>query len=270
MSKITRKISEIVDAVPGRTTIAEDRIVKISGKPRPRAVMSPHPGKEMTPSAEESARAAEEFAHLPLVVRWSGNEKARVTVWTDGRGNWFRKGGVAQIRKPAGEERRFEIVLYTGANKRDLTFLQQAVEAARSGKLTQLDWRHITRETASWFDGDDDLYFQYSCSHPYKEPFLHADPSPLVFPCEEPACSKRWHSGDEYFHIADEVQRDLGDYKKYSVTVEKDARKPKSPWTIDIRVDEFTEATPAQTAELISDLNWMAEACRRLNATVEA
>ncbi|WZH38753.1 MAG: hypothetical protein PIR02_08780 [Microbacterium enclense] len=243
-----------------RGTIAADPRIVIEDAPTPVSETRAATVQDAEVVSLRNARLAEdELAHLPVfIVKGTGGRHAKVWRSTDGK--WWRRGGAVRIQRWPEQDgpRAFVVYLHEGANRGDLDMLLGAVERARSGKGLADEWERIEQPWA------DELTFKLTFSSwSYVDPYTHRDPSPRVYPCNEPLCLRKWHE-DGVTHVLDEVRVKLPDMRgQYSVSVTRCLDE--DTWIVDVFTDEFF-GTADDAAEFASHLQWMTAECRKANA----
>jgi hypothetical protein len=208
--------------------------------------------EELTPL---EAEWAEQNLNLPTVV--TIHESRSANNWNDTDEGWFRSAGYI-IASP-GTFDRFKIVLYRGATRADLEWLETAVRLAKRGFFLRHGWNEVV--------GYDRQYaFDWSRSVDLKDyPGMTRVSVPLV-ECTEPACRESIHDGGEtILHEADKIKGD--GYEVSLEAVESAGRH--DPWMVCVDVGDG-EFTPASAAGLASDLQYLAAECRKLNEQREA
>jgi len=261
MSKLARR-TRAAGARPG--TIAADRRVAIIDEPESRD--SIHYSDDAPIASYVSPVAAfteEELETMPLVV--VDSTTSRVQVWRGPDGTWYRRGSWLRIQpRPDGEGSQFKILLCKGANLDDLEGMLQVVKRTRAGHREQR-WEKRGTDWATWAD-DRTFTFAFH-SRPYADPYTHVDRSPDVVACTEPLCSARWHESWDV-HQLDRTEVEMAG-AAYEVRVTRSIDAVESPWAVEVHITDFI-GTPGQVAALVSDLQWMQEACKRANEPVAA
>jgi hypothetical protein len=189
---------------------------------------------------------AEKHLDMPTVVSFSDNYPVRHFLHD---GSWYRDAGFIWASETKG---RFRIWLNKGATDVDLEYFEYIIERAKQGMLARHGWRE--KSPGTW-----------SFTHHR----LAAGPetvggrgTPLV-ECDEPACSADWHSDWDVKHVADSIENDAYSLEvfRYGPNSEEEGDHE---WRVYL-VAQDAELTPAASAGLVSDLQWLTVECRRLN-----
>lgn len=216
------------------------------------------------PAAVEPAEAdwaESRLAHAEVLVRQCDDRTARV--WQAPDGEWFRTGGYVNFRRQRDGIYRFVIHLYAGANANDYLFLRRVVEAAKEGRFERFGWQRVEPE-----NNDVRWWYDFSRSYAPSDADLRecADRSSLVTACTDSRCRDAVHTdaGHGATHTVDEIDTD-----HYAISIERYFDRDGETERFSVVVNTTgEEMTHEQVASFVSDLQWMAETCRRANETV--
>lgn len=244
-SKATRR-ARAAAATPG--TIAADRRVAIADVTDCDATIHQRP--RQATSTRRGARITDAVVGLPMIVRRTTLGR-HALVWRTADGQWWRKGGMIQIRQQSNGGRAFVVTLFEGANAQDAQFLIDIVRDARNGIGLEL-WDRIEAEWA------DEMTFIFDSSRPYRDPYTTRDYSAPAKVCAEPLCRDLWHGEVETVHELDSVGGDA-----YSITICR--LDGEAEWYVDIDVHQ-SDFSPSALLGFVNDLQWMRTECEKANA----
>lgn len=237
-------------------SIAAKKNVKVKRQPESIGDRKPIPMTSSSDVTPLEADWAEQHLH-GLDIKTLASTK-RVLVYQTSDGRWWREPGYVEVGVDVDGEMRFLIVTYRGANRDDVSWMEKRIAQAQEGAFLRNAWHEepLADGRARWVRRS---------ARGYCDPFVHVDPSPEIFPCSDSRCSERWHSmlGDD--HVAERI---AGDGYEIEVTRYVEAGEEQESYSVYLSPDEVGfDMTPAQVASLVSDLQWAAETCKRVNAT---
>lgn len=255
-AKKARKI-RAKNAIEG--TLASDHRIKITDTPNIGCV---HIGAEKSPGGQElvdphDAFSEEEIAEMPVV--YVASKVARLHIWRDAQGRWFRSAGYVRIRVRDGAH-TIVIGVYDGADEHDLWVFDRTVELLKKGRQENPQWVKITSDWA-----DEKTFALVFTSRKYVDPYRTKSEAAKVLVCAEKLCRKQVHlAGDS--HMLETLRRDLGKHFSYEIEISKYSDKPNARWFVNVDGGtELSEATPEMVSTFANDLQWMSIECANAN-----
>lgn len=210
------------------------------------------------PTPDEQVWAADNLAHLPIVVcvcednPQCSRAVPDVREWEDPDGSRWRDVGHIIVGFKRG---RFRVHLNAGAREEDLRWLTGIVERAKAGAFERHGWRRY-EEPDVW---------GFAWSRRVAEGQFHGSP---VTACTEPECMDEFHIAhpEDVMHIADFVREHPRLDVDYEVSVTRyDDPGQRGEWKVNVAVHDFN-GTASDVETLVQHLEWMRAEAVKLNA----